>query len=637
MKIGLVFATLLAVTIAGCALTPPTLPGADLVADGDLEKSIDRLSQAIKDKPDVIQYRSLLARTTEAFVGQQVLQGEEALRTGDLETAEQRFKTALRYHSNNAQAQAGLTKVESAKRSQILIQDAQAALDNGQFEASRSLSRAVLARDPAHADANRLLKEAETKMGRDREVDSLQLAARLRRPVSLRFRDVPIKSLFDALGSEGGLNFIFDRDINGGQAASLIAVDTPLSDALDMLLASNQLAKKTLNANTLLIYPANLTKHREYQDTVVKSFFLSHANAKETMNLIKGMGKIRDVYIDERLNMVAVRDTPEAVRLAEKLVAMTDRPEAEVMLYVEIMEVSGNKLQELGLRFPSQFSALGGDSSSSSSSGSSLRESSQLTLRELRDINSSRIGVSPNPALNLLRVDGDLNLLANPRIRVKNKEKARIHIGDKLPVITSTISGTSGFSSESVNYLDVGLKFDVEPVIRLDGDVDMKVSLEVSNVAGTIRTDSGTVAYQLGSRNATTVLRLRDGETQVLAGLISDSERSSANKLPGLGQVPMVGRLFSNTREEASKSEIILMITPRILRNISRPELSEGEFFAGTEGATSDQALRLRPAPVRIERSSIATPDPEPNAPAPQPQPAPGLIFPPPTSGTNKP
>jgi general secretion pathway protein D len=631
MKIGLALATLLTAVITGCALTPPVLPGADLVADGDLEKSIDRLSQAIKDKPDVIQYRSLLARTTEAFVGQQVLQGEEALRTGDLETAEQRFKNALRYHSNNAQAQTGLTKVGNAKRSQILLQDAQAAIDNGQFEAARSLSRAVLAREPAQADAARLLKEAETKMGRNREVDSLQLAARLRRPVSLRFKDVPIKSLFDALGSEGGLNFIFDRDFNGEQVASLIAVDTPLSDALDMLLASNQLAKKTLNANTLLIYPANLTKHREYQDTVVKSFFLSHANAKDTMNLIKGMGKIRDVYIDERLNMVAVRDTPEAVRLAEKLVTMTDRPEAEVMLYVEIMEVSGNKLQELGLRFPSQFSALGGEV------GSSLQDSAQLTLRELRDLNSSRIGVSPNPALNLLRVDGDLNLLANPRIRVKNKEKARIHIGDKLPVITSTISGTSGFSSESVNYLDVGLKFDVEPVIRLDGDVDMKVALEVSNVAGTIRTDSGTVAYQLGSRNATTVLRLRDGETQVLAGLISDSERSSANKLPGLGQLPMVGRLFSSSREEASKSEIILLITPRILRNISRPELSEGEFFAGTEGATSDQALRLRPAPVRIERSPTVTPDPEPSTPAPQPQPAPGLIFPPPTSGTSKP
>ena len=631
MKIGLVLATLVAITVAGCALTPPTLPGADLIADGDLEKSIERLTQAAKDKPEVIQYKSLLARTTETFVGQQVLSGEEALRAGALEVADQRFRSALRYHSNNPQAQAGLEKVNDAKRSQVLLRDAQVAIDNSQFEAARSLARAVLARDPKQADASRLLKDAETKMGRNREVDSLQLAARLRRPVSLKFRDVPIKNLFDALSTEGGLNFIFDRDFNGAQIASLIALDTPLADALDMLLASNQLSKKTLNANTLLIYPATLSKQREYQDTVVKSFFLSHANAKDTLNLIKGMGKIRDVYIDERLNMVAVRDTPEAVRLAEKLVAMTDRPEAEVMLYVEIMEVSGNKLQELGLRFPSQFSALGGEV------GSSPQDSAQLTLRELRDLNSSRIGVSPNPALNLLRTDGDLNLLANPRIRVKNKEKARIHIGDKLPVITSTISGTSGFSSESVNYLDVGLKFDVEPVIRLDGDVDMKVALEVSNVAGTIRTENGTVAYQLGSRNATTVLRLRDGETQVLAGLISDAERSSANKLPGLGQLPMVGRLFSSSREEATKSEIILLITPRILRNITRPELSEGEFFAGTESSTSDQSLRLRPAPVRIEPA--AAPEPA-SAPAPVPAPvqsSPGLTFPPPTSGTPKP
>jgi general secretion pathway protein D len=629
MKIGLAFAIFFSLTVTGCALSPPQLPGADLVADGDLEKSIERLAQAAKDKPEVLQYRTLLARTTETHVGEQVLQGEEALRAGDIALAEQRFKNALRYHSNNAQAQAGLSRVDSAKRNQILLKDAQAALDASQFEAARSLARSVLARDPTQTDASRLLKEAETKMGRNREVEGVQLATRLRRPVSLRFKDVPIKNLFDALGTEGGINFIFDRDFNGAQSASLVALDTPLADALDMLLASNQLSKKTLNANTLLIYPSTLSKQREYQDTVVKSFFLAHANAKDTLNLLKGMGKMRDVYIDERLNMVAVRDTPEAIRLAEKLVTMTDRPEAEVMLFVEIMEVSGNKLQELGLRFPSQFSVLGGEV------GASLPDAAQLTLRELRDLNSSRIGVSPNPALNLLRTDGDLNLLANPRIRVKNKEKARIHIGEKLPVITSTISGTSGFSSESVNYLDVGLKFDVEPVIRLDGDVDMKVALEVSNVSGTIRTENGTVAYQLGSRNATTVLRLRDGETQVLAGLISDAERSSANKLPGLGQLPMVGRLFSNSREEASKSEIILLITPRILRNIARPELSEGEFFAGTESSTSDQSLRLRPVPVRTEPAAPSEPAP---AAAPSAsQPAPGLVFPPTTSGTSKP
>jgi Flp pilus assembly secretin CpaC len=122
----------------------------------------------------------------------------------------------------------------------------------------------------------------------------------------------------------------------------------------------------------------------------------------------------------------------------------------------------------------------------------------------------------------------------------------------------------------------------------------MKVNLEVSNIAGTIKTSTGSIAYQLGTRNASTLLRLRDGETQVLAGLISDAERSSANKLPGLGQLPFIGRLFGSTREEASRNEIVLLITPTIIRNLIRPDLDEAEFYGGTASTVSDKSLQLR-------------------------------------------
>jgi general secretion pathway protein D len=306
---------------------------------------------------------------------------------------------------------------------------------------------------------------------------------------------------------------------------------------------------------------------------------------------------------------------------------MVDRPDAEVMLAVEIMEVSASKLQELGIRFPTQFSAVG------TTETNAPNTSGTVTLRQLQDLNSGGVIVNPNPALNLLRTDGSVNLLANPRIRVKNKEKARIHIGEKVPVITSNVTST-GVTSESVNYLDVGLKFDVEPVIRLSADVEMKVALEVSNIVNTITTRNGTVAYQLGSRNAGTVLRLKDGETQVLAGLISDAERTSANKLPGLGDLPLVGRLFSSNRDDVSKTEVILLITPTILRNVQRPEFSEAEFFAGTEGTAADQSLRLRPASSSVESSvgsmEQRTPAVPAASPPASPPPAPsGLTFPP--------
>jgi general secretion pathway protein D len=183
-------------------------------------------------------------------------------------------------------------------------------------------------------------------------------------------------------------------------------------------------------------------------------------------------------------------------------------------------------------------------------------------------------------------------VLANPRIRVKNKEKARIHIGDRVPVITTTAAATGGFVSESVSYLDVGLKLEVEPLIYLEDEVGIKVGLEVSNIVKEIRTvGSNTLSYQIGTRNAATVLRLRDGETQVLAGLISNEDRQTAVRVPGLGEMPVIGRLFSNTTDTRTKTEIVLLITPRLLRQIARPDAASVEFAAGTEASSGAPRL----------------------------------------------
>jgi len=218
-----------------------------------------------------------------------------------------------------------------------------------------------------------------------------------------------------------------------------------------------------------------------------------------------------------------------------------------------------------------------------------------------------RVGVSdPAIALNLRQQAGRTNVLANPRIRVKNKEKAKIHIGDKVPVVTTT-AGSTGFVSESVNYLDVGLKLEVEPLVYLEDDVGIKVGLEVSNIAREIRSPSGTVTYQVGTRNAATTLRLKDGETQVLAGLINDEDRRSANKVPGLSRLPVLGRLFSNNDDTVNKTEIVLLITPRVIRNIERPAARLEEFNSGTEAEVGGNPVALPVSPP----SAPAVPTPE--------------------------
>jgi general secretion pathway protein D len=197
-----------------------------------------------------------------------------------------------------------------------------------------------------------------------------------------------------------------------------------------------------------------------------------------------------------------------------------------------------------------------------------------------------------------------------------------------VPVITTT-AGATGFVSESVNYLDVGLKLEVEPTVHLNDDVAIKIGLEVSNIAREIESGGGTVAYQVGTRNANTVLRLRDGETQVLAGLINDEDRRSANQVPGLARLPVLGRLFQDRSDQVNKTEVVLLITPRVVRNVERPGARLEEFNSGTElevGAAGAMAPAYPPGvpvPIAPPEKPVAPSQPAealPPAAGPQPQ-----------------
>jgi general secretion pathway protein D len=243
-----------------------------------------------------------------------------------------------------------------------------------------------------------------------------------------------------------------------------------------------------------------------------------------------------------------------------------------------------------------------------------------ITIRDLRNLNSGTIGVTGvSMAINANKTDTDSNLLANPRIRVRNKEKAKVVIGDKLPNITTTVSsGVGGFASDSVTYVDVGLTLNVEPTIYLNNEVAIRM------LAGGQQPDQhhhhqerGTIAYQIGTRSASTMLQLKDGENQVLAGLINSEERGTGNKVPGAGDLPIIGRLFGSQRDDNQKTEIVLSITPHLVRNVQRPEASSSEFSAGTEASfrrrpdlTPRAAAQLPPVPGMQPSALPAVPSP---------------------------
>src|SRR5690606_26210066 len=253
---------------------------------------------------------------------------------------------------------------------------------------------------------------------------------------------------------------------------SIFVRDTSVDEVIKLLTATQQIDRKLLNANSVLIYPATPAKQREYQELVSRSFYLANADVKQALTLIKQVVKSRDVFIDEKLNLLVIKDTPEAMRLAERLIASLDVAEPEVMLEVEVLEVSRTKLRQIGLEFPQE---IGWGSIDGENVGE-LREG-------VVNLNNTG-GLVPfvsNPAavLRLRAEDGDTTLLANPRIRVKNRAEAKVHIGEKVPVFTTTSTANVGVAA-SVSYLDVGLKLDVVPSVTLDDGVAIKVALEVS-------------------------------------------------------------------------------------------------------------------------------------------------------------
>ncbi len=627
MILGMTLLTLAGLT--GCA-SPGLNEGRELISSGQTEAGIARLRSGLAEEPDNIELRAYYHTQRERYSSQMLRQAQQAIDQARFDEAETTLRKVIAMHDENPRAQQLLDNLNSSRAQHQLLTEARAALTANQPGLAAEKARLVLAQAPGQPAALDVLRQVQALQLRD-EVVPQSLGAATRKPVTLEFRDAPLRNVFDMISRQSKINFVFDKDVRLDTKVTLFSRDTPIADAIDMLLSTGQLSSKVVNASTLLIYPDQPQKQKQYQELVVKSFYLGNADAKTTMAMLRTVVKAKNLYVDDRLNLLVMRDTPEAIRLAEKIIAVQDLAEPEVMLEVEVLEIQRGRLHELGIQYPNQFSLLNLPPPNivSETPGGVVTTTTPtapvLTIESLRDIARSDIAISPTPALNFRSEDGNVNLLANPRIRVKNREKAKIHIGDKVPVITSNTTST-GVVSESVSYLDVGLKLDVEPSVLMRDDVQIKVGLEVSNIVREIRSNNGTLTYQIGTRNAGTTLRLKDGETQVLAGLISDEDRSTASRIPGLGDLPLLGRLFSSQRDQRRKSEIVLLITPRVLRNTAAQQPALTEFRSGTEntlgaggGAASTTPIFSSPeqAPVNVPDEAPDVTDALPGIPPP--------------------
>lgn len=548
---------------------------------GRMEQGIAKLEEAGRREPENLVIRAELKRWRHVWVANLLTAADAARDAGRLHEAESGYRRVLDIEGSHSGARHGLDLVDQAYRHEQALSMAKESIHQGDVSGALLQLRQVLNVNPSHKEAARLLAEVEERQEREAGVKSGG-KAKPDKPINLEFRDAKLTMVFEALSRASGLNFVVDKDVKGDTKTTIYLKDLSVNSALDLLVAQQALRRKVLAGNTVLVYPNTPEKRKLYDEQVVKSFYLNHAEPKQAMNLLKVMLDSKVLFMDEKARLVMMRDSPEAVRMAEKLMGSFDMPEAEVMLEVEVIEIQRSKLLELGVKYPTQWSLTAAGAAGGAGAAAALTLDQVLRLTK-EQVTSSSLSVTADFRRELTAAD----ILASPRIRARNREKAKILIGDRVPVITNAVTPTAVGSSVvtgSVQYIDVGLKLDVEPVVYRDGDVAIKLTLEVSSIVKEVLNPvSGTLAYQIGTRTASTLLQLKDGETQVLAGLISDEERQASNRIPGLGDLPVIGRLFSSQRDETKKSELVLSITPRVVRVAPRIDAHLAEFVFGTD------------------------------------------------------
>ncbi|WP_422011630.1 secretin N-terminal domain-containing protein [Roseateles sp.] len=603
-----------ALLLTACA-NPALRQSEELGRSNQWTAALRVLDDARAKDPTDPQLRAAQVRAREQATARLILQIEALRASARWDEANAVLAQLAAADAKHPRLAALTVEIERGRRQEAQLAAGRTALREGRLERADAAAREILAESPQHPGAR--LLASQVAQARPLESAVGELGAAFQKPVTLEFRDAPLRQVFEALSRSSGINFVFDRDVRADSRVTIFLRNVTLDEALRVILNTQQLDRKLLNESSVLVFPNTSSKQREHQELITRTLYLTNADVKQVQAMVRTIAKVRDIHIDERLNLLIVRDTPEVLRLVEKLIASVDLPEPEVMLEVEVMELATDQVDSLGLQWPDEVQLGISDATGAIPS--------RVFIGGKNPINFRASIANPAVIATLRGTSGNSNILANPKIRVRNRDKAKVHIGQKLPVFTTTTNFTGSTSvAASVSYLDVGLKLDVEPTIQLDNDVVIKIGLEVSNLIRQVTGPGGTTAYEIGTRNTSTVLRLADGETQVLAGLINDEDRKAGTGIPGLSRIPVLGRLFGTQTDTRNKTEVVLLITPRVVRNLAVPDASLTRLASGTDSSPGAfSSLLRRDARVGVGLSSGGG-APATQAPAAAPAPAGG-------------
>jgi type II secretory pathway component GspD/PulD (secretin) len=592
--------------VAGCASR--SFPrGEQAAASGDWDAAVEYFRQAVLDQPDKAEYKIALERATFEAANMHVDRARKAEADGKLDEALREYRKALEYDATNRELSSKAALVERSLRERI-----EAAQPKPEIEKLREQAR--------QQSAEPLLSPTS------------------REPLNMQFTNASIRDVLNAIAAASGINITYDRDFQD-RAVSIKLDGVTLEEGLQQIMITNQLFYKLLNERTILVAQDNAQKRQQYEEQVIRTFFLSHADATEMAQLLIGVVRVAgqavtpQIFPNKTANTITVRASAPIVQIVERILEANDQARAEVVIDVQILEVGRDRLKRYGLNltdyalgaiFSPEVRPVGAGTGETPGTGTAP---SNVGSPPLFNANTVSAGISaadfylavPAAIVRFLETDSQTKILAKPQLRGAEGQKVSVNLGEEVPVPSTTFTplATGGANANpltSFNYRPLGIIVDMTPFrVTYEGDIILDVTLE-NSARGVDVNIAGQNLPAFNSRKVTTRLRMRDGESNLIAGLLREDERRALRGFPGIMRMPILRQLFADNDTNIKQTDIVMLITPRIIRSHELTARDLSPIFIGTQ---SNMALGGGPPPL------IGGSEPEPPPPGAPPPAAP--------------
>ena len=584
------FVLVLALTASGCASATAMRSAKNAEHLQDYDLAVVEYAKVLRERPDDRGARQGLERVKQRGAQEHYARGRRLSTVGKIDEALIEFQLAGELNPASSEIEEALRVTRAALRNKIAV-----------------------------AREGKTQLETLIERSRNLPAQGLDLPSDVKLPGSLTFRDASARDVYTALARFANVNVVFDPQFRD-QPVTIDLRNAAFEDALTSVSSSTRNFYRVTAPRTIAVIPDTTAKRREYEEEIVRTFYLSNADLKETIDLLRIVIDARRIAPIVATNAITIKDTPERVAAAARVISAIDKARPEVVIDVELLEVDRTRLLEYGLQLASPSAPVIGIN------GQVDANRDDLTVRDLRNLTQSDIFLTNLPGLyyRLLKSDNNTRTLANPQLRTSEGVSAQARFGERVPVPVTTFSpiATGGVAQQpitSFNYENIGVNIDITPRTHHDDEVSLALKVAVSSISGT--GFGGLPTF--GNREINTVIRLHDGETNMLAGLIRDDERQVVDGVLGLSDIPVIGRLFAHNRKESQETDIVLTLTPRIIRVLELTEADLRPFRVGRDGL-APPIIEL-PLPPEVPRDEQQVPGQRPPGAEPVP---PGVVPP---------